>query len=389
MHRAACPMAQRSGASSGEQFTRAYAGQLAMMFRRGIRPCDAKAYEETDRLHTEADAAEKAGRHAAAAKLRAAARAKNDATLEAQAAAKKAERRAVAEAKAEADRRDKEQRLLAVRLRGAKPGRRERQSRAREPAALRRERDEAKQALTLVQAKAADQAAAELLAAEEEAEASAAAAKKKKKKKKKKRGGGAAPMPAVDAPPAEPPAADAIAAMFEAAAPSPADEPTIDEPQQHDKLSDEISALLLRRLGLEERVGPVFAREQIDENALPFLTVEDLVEAGVAADDARKVVSAARGGTGAGRYCRGGYTGAGVQADTGAALLPHLSRVDGTSRDSGGRAHRDRSSIEDWLARGNTTSPTTGAPLEHLHLADNHLVKSMVAVADTEDNAPF
>ena len=39
----------------------------------------------------------------------------------------------------------------------------------------------------------------------------------------------------------------------------------------------------------------------------------------------------------------------------------------------------DRSSIEDWLARGNTTSPTTGAPLEHLHLADNHLVRSMVS----------
>ena len=39
----------------------------------------------------------------------------------------------------------------------------------------------------------------------------------------------------------------------------------------------------------------------------------------------------------------------------------------------------DRSSIEDWLARGNTTSPTTGAKLEHLHLADNHLVRSMVS----------
>ena len=96
-------------------------------------------------------------------------------------------------------------------------------------------------------------------------------------------------------------------------------------------------------------MGPVFAREQIDENALPFLTVEDLVEAGVAADDARKVVSivaTGRVGRGAGRRCRGGasdcrggYTGAGVQADTGAALLPHLSRVDGASRDSGGRPH--------------------------------------------------
>ena len=51
----------------------------------------------------------------------------------------------------------------------------------------------------------------------------------------------------------------------------------------------------------------------------------------------------------------------------------------------------DRRSIEDWLARGNTTSPTTGAPLEHLHLVDNHLVKSMVAeYVDTgRYNAPF
>ena len=39
----------------------------------------------------------------------------------------------------------------------------------------------------------------------------------------------------------------------------------------------------------------------------------------------------------------------------------------------------DRASIEAWLARGKTTSPTTGAPLEHTHLTPNHLVKSMIA----------
>ena len=396
MHRAACPMAQRSGASPGEQFTRAYAGQLVMMFRRGIRPCDAKAYEENDRLHTEANAAEKAGNDAAAAKLRAAAKAKRDATLEAQAAAKRAEMRAAAKAKAEADRRDKEQRLLAVRL----------QAEARatkveeELAALRRERDEAKQALTLVQAKAADQAAAELLAAEEAAEASAAVAKKKKKKRRGKRGGGAAPMAAVDAPPAEPPAADAVAAMFEAAAPSPADEPTIDEPQQH----DEFICALLRRLGLAERVGPVFAREQIDENALPFLTVEDLVEAGVAAADARKIVSTvefeARRAAGTALVAVPDAEPAAEPADT-AAEEPAAAAEDTPAPESKQIPERlccpislelmerpviaadghtyDRSSIEDWLARGNTTSPTTGAPLEHLHLADNHLVRSMVS----------
>ena len=43
------------------------------------------------------------------------------------------------------------------------------------------------------------------------------------------------------------------------------------------------------------------------------------------------------------------------------------------------RAIDDRASIEAWLARGKTTSPTTGAPLEHTHLTPNHLVKSMIA----------
>jgi len=36
-------------------------------------------------------------------------------------------------------------------------------------------------------------------------------------------------------------------------------------------------------------------------------------------------------------------------------------------------------SIEAWLARGKTTSPTTGAPLAHTMLTPNHLVKSMIA----------
>ncbi len=32
-----------------------------------------------------------------------------------------------------------------------------------------------------------------------------------------------------------------------------------------------------------------------------------------------------------------------------------------------------------WLARGKTTSPTSGAPLAHTMLTPNHLVKSMIA----------
>ena len=403
MHRAAYPMAQRSGASPGGDFTKAYASHLVMMFRRGIRPCDAKAYDENDRLHTEADAAEKAGNHAAAAKLRATARAKNGAILEAQAAAKKAEMRAVAEAKATEEidrlfsRSAPEERARAVAIAREEPGlnpyvvmdraiKAERRARelaaaeAKTAAAAARAANEQiraeRQASMAAEAKAkADQAAAELLAAEEEAEASAAAAKKRKKKKKKKRGG-AAPMPSVEAPPVEAPLAEAVAAMFEAAAPSPADKPSIDEPQQHDELSDDTSALL-RRLGLEERVGPVFAREQIDENALPFLTVEDLVEAGVAAADARKVVSAAA--------VPEPVEAVAPPEPAPAPAIPDklccpisLELMERPVMAADGFTY-DRSSIESWLARGNTTSPTTGAPLEHLALVPNHLVRSMVS----------
>ena len=179
-------------------------------------------------------------------------------------------------------------------------------------------------------------------------------------------------MPSVEEPSAEAPPADAVA------------ESTVEQ-HDEDELSDEISSLL-RRLGLEERVGPVFSREQIDENALPFLTVEDLVEAGVTADDARSIITAIAPDA--------------ELADT-AAEEPATATEDTPAPESKQIPERlccpislelmvrpviaadghtyDRSSIEDWLARGNTTSPTTGAPLEHLHLADNHLVRSMVS----------
>ena len=39
----------------------------------------------------------------------------------------------------------------------------------------------------------------------------------------------------------------------------------------------------------------------------------------------------------------------------------------------------DRSSIEDWFKTGKKTSPLTGAPLAHLGLAPNNLVRSMVS----------
>ena len=39
----------------------------------------------------------------------------------------------------------------------------------------------------------------------------------------------------------------------------------------------------------------------------------------------------------------------------------------------------EREAIADWLSRGKTTSPTSGAPLAHTMLTPNHLVKSMIA----------
>ena len=39
----------------------------------------------------------------------------------------------------------------------------------------------------------------------------------------------------------------------------------------------------------------------------------------------------------------------------------------------------DRSSIEAWLKTGKKTSPMTGAPLAHLGLTPNNLVRSMVS----------
>ena len=51
-------------------------------------------------------------------------------------------------------------------------------------------------------------------------------------------------------------------------------------------------AALLKRLGLE-RLETTFAREQIEAEALPLLTVDDLCGVGVPADDASRIVAAA------------------------------------------------------------------------------------------------
>ena len=304
-----------------------------MMFGRGVRPCDVKAYEETDRLHTEADAAEKAGNHAAAAKLRAAARAKNDNTLEAQVAAK-----LTRDEKFSKRRRPKRTGCAARRRR---TGRAAAEAKAAAAAAgPRTNRSGPKQAAMAAEAKAkADQAAAELLAAEEAAEASAAAAKKKKKKKKKKRGGGAAPMPAVDRRPLNlwptqrrPPSRVAesrpststtarriVRRRNKRAAPPPRPRRARGTRLRARTDRRERAAVPHRRgSGRGGRGGRRRAEESSLQSAVP---------------DAEPAILPRRS------QPRGGYSGAGVQADTGAALLPHLSRVDGTARDSGGRAH--------------------------------------------------
>ena len=57
--------------------------------------------------------------------------------------------------------------------------------------------------------------------------------------------------------------------------------------------------------------------------------------------------------------------------------LTGIGRDDGAAAADGNTY--DRSSIEAWLKTGKKTSPMTGAPLAHLGLAPNNLVRSMVS----------
>ena len=40
----------------------------------------------------------------------------------------------------------------------------------------------------------------------------------------------------------------------------------------------------------------------------------------------------------------------------------------------------ERGAIEDWLSRGSSSSPMTGAPLAHQHLAPNLAVRTAVDI---------
>ena len=132
-------------------------------------------------------------------------------------------------------------------------------------------------------------------------------------------------------------------------------------------------AALLKRLGLE-RLEPTFAREQIEAEALPFVSVDDLCGVGVPADDASRIVAAASASAASGgaTATSGGDHPESLCCPISMELMQHpVMAADGNTY--------DRSSIEDWFSRGKKTSPLTGAPLAHLGLTPNNLVRSMVS----------
>ena len=132
------------------------------------------------------------------------------------------------------------------------------------------------------------------------------------------------------------------------------------------------AAAILRRLGLE-RLEPTFAREMIDAETLPLLAMSDLTDVGVPAGDAERIIAAVAPAEG------GGARAAATESHPENLSCPismELMREPVLAADG---FTYDRHAISAWLARGKTTSPTTGAPLAHTHLTPNHLVKSMIA----------
>ena len=135
--------------------------------------------------------------------------------------------------------------------------------------------------------------------------------------------------------------------------------------------ADSEVAALLKRLGLE-RLETVFAREQIEAEALPLLTVDDLCGVGVPAGDASRIVAAASASASGGAAAPSG-------GDHPESLCCPISMelmecpviaADGNTR--------DRASIEDWFSRGKKTCRLRNGPLAHLGLTPNNLVRSMV-----------
>ena len=145
----------------------------------------------------------------------------------------------------------------------------------------------------------------------------------------------------------------AAAAAARAAAPAV----TVDVPAV-----DPGAAAILRRLGLE-RLEPTFAREMIDAETLPLLAAGDLTDVGVPAGDAARIVEAMQPAATESH-----------PENLSCPISMELMREPVLAADG---FTYDRHAISAWLARGKTTSPTTGAPLAHTHLTPNHLVKSM------------
>jgi len=135
-------------------------------------------------------------------------------------------------------------------------------------------------------------------------------------------------------------------------------------------------AALLKRLGLE-RLEPTFTREQITAEALPLLAATDLVDVGVSTGDAERIIAEVTAPTPTPTVTES------VAASTGGVHPENLccpismELMQQPVMAADGFTY-DRASIEAWLGRGKTSSPTTGAPLPHLGLAPNHLVRSMV-----------
>ena len=127
-----------------------------------------------------------------------------------------------------------------------------------------------------------------------------------------------------------------------------------------------------RRGGSIGRLAVDFAREQIDATTLPILSLEDLVDVGLSTADAERVVAAVAPSDPVAAPASEG----GVPENLCCPISMEIMEQPVLAADG---FTYDRHAIEAWLARGKTTSPTTGAPLAHTMLTPNHLVKSMIA----------
>ena len=121
------------------------------------------------------------------------------------------------------------------------------------------------------------------------------------------------------------------------------------------------AAAILRRLGLE-RLEPALAREMIDAETLPLWALNDLTDVGVSAGDAARIVEAMQPAATESH-----------PENLSCPISMELMREPVLAADG---FTYDRHAISAWLARGKTTSPTTGRRRSLTRmLTPNHLVK--------------